>query len=727
MARGAAAVASPCVARPRSRRCPRSIPTSSRRGSSRALEGLTPDDVRHWLRHGRGPLSRSGEAIARAWTARLRRGPGRPRASAPPRVGVAAGRAPLRRPLAAAATARAGRAAHRRLCRHRHAGPARADPARAVRPRRDRVPPPLRRARAALLPPRGAAHPGRRGARDRARPGGAHLGRRPAGARRVGPGAGAPGGPPGTPSRLATTGAPGRIVATEAVDPEALGALLEASDLSPHPGEALATVLDLPAEGPRDVVLLTHPRSLRQPEVAASASRAARASRRGRGCSRSPSTATGSSSSRSSATGPPSCSAAAGSRSAPTGGARGPRRSRRRPRDPAALAWRRRADRLPVPVRGPRSDQGRPIRLRRRRRVAPRGGPSPRPAPRLAGRRPGRGDPPEGPGRRQDPDAGPRGPRRRPGLRRVRRDRRAGDRRPLRFHLARLQRRTWSPSRRSWARGRTCATSTRSWHATRSACECGLRWISGWRRGRRRGRDAWTGRVAELSGDLRAGRPPERCDVAGSRCPPPPSLTTRPVHGDGRVRVRGGLRGWSAPPGATGSRRCGGAGSSRSVGPRAILAALDPDRSGKDPRLGLRSTAPRDGFGLRAPDRHVVRADPRRPSRRLPDRGSPAGGPRRRGRPDDPPVDPQGAVPLETGRRARSHFADGRDRQTRALPELGSRASRAESQRPRRPAAPRRRGPEPSESRPAKAGGPGPVEGLRRRGEGSSTAARRSA
>ena len=55
--------------------------------------------------------------------------------------------------------------------------------------------------------------------------------------------------------------------------------MLEASDLTPHPGPTLGRVLDADAgKGPaggalRDVVLLTHPRSLAEPEVVAAARR----------------------------------------------------------------------------------------------------------------------------------------------------------------------------------------------------------------------------------------------------------------------------------------------------------------------------------------------------------------------------------------------------------------------------------------------------------------------
>src|SRR5690606_38382639 len=55
---------------------------------------------------------------------------------------------------------------------------------------------------------------------------------------------------------------------------EDLPALLEASDLTPNPGLALERVLEEPALEQRDVVLLTHPRSLSEPDVRAAARRA---------------------------------------------------------------------------------------------------------------------------------------------------------------------------------------------------------------------------------------------------------------------------------------------------------------------------------------------------------------------------------------------------------------------------------------------------------------------
>ncbi len=48
---------------------------------------------------------------------------------------------------------------------------------------------------------------------------------------------------------------------------EELACLLEASDLSPHPAACLSAALAEPEDGPRDVVLLTHPRNLREPAV----------------------------------------------------------------------------------------------------------------------------------------------------------------------------------------------------------------------------------------------------------------------------------------------------------------------------------------------------------------------------------------------------------------------------------------------------------------------------
>lgn len=72
---------------------------------------------------------------------------------------------------------------------------------------------------------------------------------------------------------LAGTSAHGVPLDPLTVESETLGALVEASDLSPHPAAALERVLDEPATDARDVVLLTHPRSLTEPEVCAAAGR----------------------------------------------------------------------------------------------------------------------------------------------------------------------------------------------------------------------------------------------------------------------------------------------------------------------------------------------------------------------------------------------------------------------------------------------------------------------
>ncbi len=75
------------------------------------------------------------------------------------------------------------------------------------------------------------------------------------------------------PLRLAATSGGGMLVDPLQADDAALGELLEASDLSPHPGLALEQVLTERAEAGRDVVLLTHPRNLTEPDVTAAARR----------------------------------------------------------------------------------------------------------------------------------------------------------------------------------------------------------------------------------------------------------------------------------------------------------------------------------------------------------------------------------------------------------------------------------------------------------------------
>jgi hypothetical protein len=73
------------------------------------------------------------------------------------------------------------------------------------------------------------------------------------------------------PCRVASTGTRGQLCDPLRDGAAAFAEMLEASDLSPHPGPALAAVLDDEATVHRDIVLLTHPRSLAEPNVAAAA------------------------------------------------------------------------------------------------------------------------------------------------------------------------------------------------------------------------------------------------------------------------------------------------------------------------------------------------------------------------------------------------------------------------------------------------------------------------
>jgi hypothetical protein len=79
----------------------------------------------------------------------------------------------------------------------------------------------------------------------------------------------------GVPFLVAATANDGRLIDPLEADGEALGALVEASDLSANPGLALERVLEERAEAARDVVLLTHPRSLLEEDVLAAARRVA--------------------------------------------------------------------------------------------------------------------------------------------------------------------------------------------------------------------------------------------------------------------------------------------------------------------------------------------------------------------------------------------------------------------------------------------------------------------
>ncbi|CAN5871620.1 hypothetical protein BH23PLA1_BH23PLA1_18920 [soil metagenome] len=75
--------------------------------------------------------------------------------------------------------------------------------------------------------------------------------------------------------RLAATSNDGRLVDPLDNDPKTVGELLEASDLSAHPGLALERLLEQAKPGPRrDVVLLSHPRNIIEPDVSTAALRA---------------------------------------------------------------------------------------------------------------------------------------------------------------------------------------------------------------------------------------------------------------------------------------------------------------------------------------------------------------------------------------------------------------------------------------------------------------------
>jgi hypothetical protein len=78
--------------------------------------------------------------------------------------------------------------------------------------------------------------------------------------------------------RVAATSGPATLDPLMA-EAGALEALVEASDLSPHPGLALERVLEEAAGNACDVVLLTHPRNLAEQDVAAAARRTPRGAR----------------------------------------------------------------------------------------------------------------------------------------------------------------------------------------------------------------------------------------------------------------------------------------------------------------------------------------------------------------------------------------------------------------------------------------------------------------
>jgi hypothetical protein len=72
---------------------------------------------------------------------------------------------------------------------------------------------------------------------------------------------------------LSSTSRDGEVVDPVDVENEAFAEMVEGSDLSANPGLALERLLERPAEGMRDVVLLTHPRALAEEDVRAAALR----------------------------------------------------------------------------------------------------------------------------------------------------------------------------------------------------------------------------------------------------------------------------------------------------------------------------------------------------------------------------------------------------------------------------------------------------------------------
>ena len=75
--------------------------------------------------------------------------------------------------------------------------------------------------------------------------------------------------------KLATTGLDGEPVDPADLEPDVLAEILESSDFSPNPARLLDRLVPAPAGSARDVVLLTHSRSLSEPGIADSARRVA--------------------------------------------------------------------------------------------------------------------------------------------------------------------------------------------------------------------------------------------------------------------------------------------------------------------------------------------------------------------------------------------------------------------------------------------------------------------
>ena len=148
------------------------------------------------------------------------------------------------------------------------------------------------------------------------------------------------------------------------VDRDALAQMLEASDLTAAPGLALERVLEEPATGPRDVVLLTQPRNLVEPDVAAAAPCPTpnTALRRRRRCARRSGVQRGQTGRADSAEPLPRRSNVEG-----TAAASGSRTSSRIGR---TVDGRRRAGAVPIPLRHRYAAAAISVRLRRIRRLA---------------------------------------------------------------------------------------------------------------------------------------------------------------------------------------------------------------------------------------------------------------------------------------------------------------------------------------------------------------------
>jgi hypothetical protein len=236
----------------------------------KALERLTPGDVRHWLRHGREPAGRAGETIARLCPADF----GEVLAGLGERPRIA-GALPLVERLSGALSLPPRRLAHAELPIGGYADittrgePEHLLPAQFVLDELEF----LRRYSMRELLYYHREEPRAPTAEEEVIV--LDQGVRTWGDVRVILAAAAlalvqRAGRRAIPWRISTTGAPGRPIAA---DPDALGNILEASDLSLHPAAALEAALDEPARLPRDIVLLTHPYSLRDPEVSAAAER----------------------------------------------------------------------------------------------------------------------------------------------------------------------------------------------------------------------------------------------------------------------------------------------------------------------------------------------------------------------------------------------------------------------------------------------------------------------